>query len=136
MVKSLLIHTFEFLEVLLMLLMFMFLISFFLVLKNVFFFVILLSKTPISYMISKLTKFSLVVMLSFMRIFFLYESIDTSFTTIDPVIPNIVPDNPPCVALPYTPPPPTENKIRPPTNSPHVVPLRHSQRSHGPPVAL
>jgi len=39
--------------------------------------------------------------------------------------------------LPYTPPPPPkENIIVPPTNSPPVVPLRRSQRSHGPPATL
>jgi len=70
MVKSLFIHTFKFLDVLLMLLMFMFLISLLLVPKNVFFFVILLAKRLTSYMISKLTKSSLVVMLSSIRIFF------------------------------------------------------------------
>jgi len=70
MVKSLLIHTFEFLDVLLTLLMFMFLISLLLVPKNVFFMVILLSKRLTSYMMSKPTKSSLVVMLSSMKIFF------------------------------------------------------------------
>ena len=41
----------------------------------------------------------------------MYESIDTSFTTIDLVIPNVVLDNPLFAALPYTPPLPTENTL-------------------------
>ena len=116
MVNSLLIHKFEFLDVLLMLLMFMFFISSLLVPKNVFFLVILLAKRLTSYMISNV--------------------VTTSFTTIDLVIPNVVLDNPSSATLPYTPPPPTKNTIVPPTNSPLVIPLRRSQRSHGPFVAL
>ena len=42
---------------------------------------------------------------------FPYESINTSFTTIDLVIPNVVSDNPSFTTLPYTPPPLTENTI-------------------------
>jgi len=66
---------------------------------------------------------------------FLYESIDTYFTTVDHVIPNVAPDNSPSTALSYTP-PPTENTIVPSINSPPMVPLRRSQRSHGPLATL
>jgi len=43
---------------------------------------------------------------------------------LDHVIPNVVPDNTPSTAHPYTPPPPTKNTIMPSTNSLPMVPLR------------
>ena len=137
MVKFLLIHTFEFLDVLLMLLMFMFHISLLLVStqKCVFLGYLLGQKAYKLYDLETHQIFTSCDV-AFYEDIFPYESIDTSFTTIDPIIHNVVLDNPPSTALSYTPPPLTENTIVPPTNSPFMGPLCHSQRSHGPPAAL